>query len=76
MPRGYPIICCAEKQFKTKKPYFAGECADWLNWLGHSQGTKIQYGLTTGGKRIGKYEVDRYCEATKTMNLVAYAWLH
>ena len=76
MPTGYPIIRCAKKQFKPEKPYFAGECADWLNWLSHSQGTKIQHGLTTGERRIGKYKVDRYCEATKTIYEFHGCWWH
>ena len=72
----YPIIRHAEKQFKPEKPYFAGECADWLNWLSHSQGTKIQHGLTTGERRIGKYKVDGYCEATKTIYEFHSCWWH
>ena len=76
MPTGYPIIRRAEKQFKAEKPYFAGECADWPNWLSHSQGTKIQHGLTTGERRIGKYKVDRYCEATKTIYEFRGCWWH
>ena len=76
MPTGYPIIHPAEKQFKRKKLYFAGECADWLNWLSHSQGTKIQHGLTTGERRIGKYKVDEYCEATKITYEFHGCWWH
>ena len=76
MHTGYPIISHAEKQFKPKKPYFAGECADWLNWLSHSQGTKIQHGLTTGERRIGKYKVNGYCEATKTIYEFHSCWGH
>ena len=76
MPTGYPVIRRAEKQFKPEKPYFAGECADWLNWLSHSQGIKIQHGLTTGERRIGKYKVDGYCEATKTIYEFHGCWWH
>ena len=76
MTTGYPIIHCAKKQFRPEKPYFAGECADWLNCLSHSQGTKIQHGLTTGERRIGKYKVDRYCEATKTNYEFHGCWWH
>ena len=76
MPTGYPIICHAEKQFKPEKIYCAGECADWLNWLSHSQGTKIQHGLITGERRIGKYKVNGYCKATKTIYAFHGCWWH
>jgi len=47
----------------------------WLKWLNHSQNRRIQHKLNGGKRRFGRFKVDGFEEATRTIYEFYGCWL-
>ena len=64
---GFPSVRREENNFPGEFPKFAAGCRDWIGWSAHDWDIKIQFALHGGGKKIGPYKVDGFCQELNTV---------
>ena len=67
MPTGPFIIRRQENNFASEEqPRWIGE-SEWLEWIAHNEGIRLQTTDNGGQKRIGPFLVDGFCNDTNTI---------